>query len=121
MQMIGLYFSHVSTVTQVGALMFGSMYFIFIKYQQCCQVSNAGTYVCLCVCVCVLWHDHFNCFLLPAESTLNTYCLINNASLYKRLLLFMYNHNENKQENKCCFLLFEFLFHEQIKRVTKIN
>ncbi len=45
-------------------------------------------------------YDQFNCFLIPAESTLNTYCLINNASLYKGLLLFMYNHNENKKEKK---------------------
>ncbi len=68
--------------------MFGSLYFILIKYQLCCQVSNAGTdvrvlfcvfvCVCVCVCVCTLWRDHFNCFLIPAESTLNTYCLINN-------------------------------------------
>ncbi len=36
--------------TEVGALMFGSLYFILIKYHQCCQVSNAGT-VCVCVCV----------------------------------------------------------------------
>ncbi len=50
--------------------------------------------VCVCVCVCVC--DHLNCFLIPAESTLNTYCLINNASLYKGLLLFVYAHNENK-------------------------
>ncbi len=39
--------------TEVGALMFGSLYFILIKYHQCCQVSNAGTDVCVCVCVCV--------------------------------------------------------------------
>ncbi len=63
--------------------MFGSLYFILIKYQLCCQVSNAGTdvcfvCVCVCVCVCTLWRDHFNCFLIQAESTLNTYCLINN-------------------------------------------
>ncbi len=32
----------------------------------------------VCVCVCALRRDHFNCFLIPAESTLNTYCLINN-------------------------------------------
>ncbi len=42
-----------------------------------CQVSNAGTDV-FCVCARALRHDHFNCFLIPAESTLNTYCLINN-------------------------------------------
>ncbi len=66
-------------------LMFGSLYFILINYQLRCQVSNAGTdvfCVCVCVCVCVrvrvLQRDHFNCFLIPAESTLNTYCLINN-------------------------------------------
>ncbi len=33
----------------------------------------------VCVCVCV-WRDHFNCFLIPAESTLNSYRL-NNASV----------------------------------------
>ncbi len=49
-------------------------------------------FVCVCVCVCV-WRDHLNCFLIPAESTLNTYHL-NNASLYKGLLLFVYTHNE---------------------------
>ncbi len=79
---------------EAGALMFGSLYSILIKYQLFCQVSNAGTDVC--VCVCVYRRDHFNCFLIPAESTLNTYCLINKASLYKGLLLFVYTHNENK-------------------------
>ncbi len=41
--------------TEVGALMFGSLYFILIKYQLCCQVSNAGTDVCVHarVCECV--------------------------------------------------------------------
>ncbi len=40
--------------TEAGALMFGSLYFILIKYQLRCQVSNAGTDVfCVCVCVCV--------------------------------------------------------------------
>ncbi len=38
--------------------------------------------MCVCVCVSVLRHDHFNCFLILAESTLNTYCLTNNASLF---------------------------------------
>ncbi len=34
--------------------MFGSLYSILIKYQLCCQASNAGTDVfCVCVCVCV--------------------------------------------------------------------
>ncbi len=88
---------HSSGDTEAGALMFGSLYSILIKYQLFCQVSNAGTDVfCVCVCVCVFQRDHFNCFLIPAESTLNTYCLINNASLYKGLLLFVYTHNENK-------------------------
>ncbi len=36
--------------TEAGALMFGSLYFILIKYQLFCQVSNAGTDVCVCVC-----------------------------------------------------------------------
>ncbi len=94
--------------TEAGALMFSSLYFILIKYQLCCQVNNAGTDVfclraCVCVrvCVCALRRDHFNCFLIPSESILNTYCLINNASLYKGLLLFVYTHNENKT---LCFL-----------------
>ncbi len=30
------------------------------------------------VCVYAPARDHFNCFRIPAESTLNTYCLINN-------------------------------------------
>ncbi len=30
------------------------------------------------MCACALRRDHFNCFLIPTESTLNTYCLINN-------------------------------------------
>ncbi len=37
--------------------------------------------VCTRVCVRVRAHaccDHFNCFLIPAESTLNTYCRLNN-------------------------------------------
>ncbi len=45
--------------TEAGALMFGSLYFILIKYQLRYQVSNAGTDVCffiffifVCVCVC---------------------------------------------------------------------
>ncbi len=36
--------------TEVGALMFGSLFFILIKYHQCCQVSNAETNVCVSVC-----------------------------------------------------------------------
>ncbi len=76
----------------------------------------------MCVCVCVYRRDHFNCFLIPAESTLNTYCLINKASLYKGLLLFVYTHNENKiKKTNRPFLPFEFPFCEQIKHVTKMN
>ncbi len=53
--------------------------FYFDKVPTGCQVSNAGTDVsCVCVCARALRHDHFNCLLIPAESTLNTYCLINN-------------------------------------------
>ncbi len=33
--------------TEAAALMFGSLYFILIKYQLFCQVSNAGTDVCV--------------------------------------------------------------------------
>ncbi len=36
--------------TEAGALIF--VYFILIKYQLCCQVTNAGTDV-FCVYVCV--------------------------------------------------------------------
>ncbi len=63
--------------TEAGALMFGSLYFILINYQLRCQVSNA-VFFFVCVCARALRRDHFNCFLIPAESTLNTYCLINN-------------------------------------------
>ncbi len=45
--------SRSSSDTEAGALMFGSLYFILIKYQLFCQVSNAETDVCVCVCVCV--------------------------------------------------------------------
>ncbi len=75
--------------------MFGSLYFILIKYQLAvklamlelmCVCACARVCVCVCVCACAsvcvhvraLRRDHFNCFLIPAESTLNTYCLINN-------------------------------------------
>ncbi len=52
--------------------------FYFDKVPTGCQVSNAGTNV-LCMCATrALQRDHFNCFHIPAESTLNTYCLINN-------------------------------------------
>ncbi len=98
--------------TEAAALMFGSLYFILIKYQLFCQVSNAGTDVCVCLCACVcvcvcvcarvrmcarVWCDHFNCFLIPAESTLNTYCLINNHCikvcfyLWKQNWFYIYN------------------------------
>ncbi len=40
--------------TEAGALMFGSLYSILIKYQLRCQVSNAGTDVLCVVCVCVV-------------------------------------------------------------------
>ncbi len=66
-----------------------SKYSIIFPYLRC-NVSECSE----CVCVC-MWRDHFNCFLIPAKSTLNTYRL-NNASLYKGLLLFVYTHKENK-------------------------
>ncbi len=90
--------------------MFGSLYFILIKYQLRCQVSNAGTDVCVCVCARVLGRDHFNCLLIPAESTLNTYCLINNASLYKALLLFVYTHNENKTDYIYMYIQYIYIY-----------
>ncbi len=66
--------------------MFGSLYFILIKYQLAVKLAmldlmcvcvrvRVSVRMCECVCVC---RDHFNCFLILAESTLNTYCLINN-------------------------------------------
>ncbi len=59
--------------------MFGSLDFILIKYQLAVKLAMlelcVRTSVCVRVCVC---RDHLNCFLIPAESTLNTYCLINN-------------------------------------------
>ncbi len=48
--------------------------FYFDKVPTGCQVSNAGTDVCVCVCA----RSSVSSFLIPAESTLNTYCLINN-------------------------------------------
>ncbi len=46
--------SHSNGDTEAGPLMFGSLYFILIKYQLRCQASNAGTDMfCVCVCVCV--------------------------------------------------------------------
>ncbi len=65
--------------TEVGALMFGSLYFILIKYQLAVKLAMLEL-MCF-VCVCALRRDHFNCFLIPAESTLNTYCLINNQCI----------------------------------------
>ncbi len=84
-----------------------------------CQVSNAGTDVCVCVCQ----RDHFNCFLIPAESTLNTYCLINNASLYKGLLLFVYTHNENKikKTNGIAFCHLSFLSVNKLSLSQKLT
>ncbi len=63
-----------------AVLMFGSLYFILTKYQLAVKLAMLELMccVCVCVCVCTLRRNHFNCFLIPAESTLNTYCLINN-------------------------------------------
>ncbi len=58
--------------------------FYFDKVPTACQVSNPGTDVCARVRV---RRDHFNCFLIPAESTLNTYCLINNHCIKGLLFL----------------------------------
>ncbi len=63
--------------TEEAALMFGSLYFILIKYQLAVKLAMLEL-MCVCVCVHALQRDHFNRFLIPAESTLNTYCLINN-------------------------------------------
>ncbi len=86
--------------------MFGSLYFILINYQLRCQVSNAGTDVFfflfffvrvrVCVRVHVLRHDHFSCFLIPAEWTLNTYCLINNHRIKVCFYLCTLTMNQNR-------------------------
>ncbi len=90
--------------TEAGALMFGSLYFILISTN--CTVKLATLeLMCVCarVCVCAracecVWRDHFNCFLIPAESTLNTYCLINKHCikvcfyLWKQNGLYIYKH-----------------------------
>ncbi len=65
--------------TEAGALMFGSLYFILIKCQLAVKLAMLELiYVCVCVLALALRRDHVNCFLIPAESTFNTYCLINN-------------------------------------------
>ncbi len=43
-----------------------------------CSIYTINNKKSVCVCVCAPARDHFNCFLIPAESTLNTSCLINN-------------------------------------------
>ncbi len=53
--------------------------------------------MCVCVCVCARVRDHFNCFLIPAESTLNAYCLINNHRI--KVCFYLCTHNENKKQN----------------------
>ncbi len=52
--------------TEVAALMFGSLYFILIKYQLSVKLAMLEL-----MCASVR-RNHFNCFLIPAESTLNT-------------------------------------------------
>ncbi len=90
--------------TEAGAHVWLTVFYFDIVPTGC-QVSNAGTDVfcvwvlCVCVRVRALWHDHFNCFLIPAESTLNTYCLINNQksaiicvhSQWKQNRFYIYN------------------------------
>ncbi len=80
-------------------LMFGSQYFILIKYQLAVKLAMLElmcVYACECVRACVC-RDHFNCFLIPAESTLNTYCLINNHCIKvcficeNKRILYIYN------------------------------
>ncbi len=79
--------------------MFGSLYFVLIKNQLHCQVINAGidVFLCVCECVCVCV-----CVLIPAEPTLNTYCLINNhcikvcfylctLTMKTKLIIYIYN------------------------------
>ncbi len=41
--------------TEAGALMFGSLYFILIKYQLAVKLAmlELMCFVCVCVCVCV--------------------------------------------------------------------
>ncbi len=85
----------------VTPLMFGSLYFILIKYQLAVKLAMLEL-MCVCVCACVcaracVCRNHFNCFLIPAESTLNTYCLINNHCikvcfyLWKQNGFYIYN------------------------------
>ncbi len=60
--------------------MFGSLYFILIKYQLAVKLAMLELMCVFCVCVCVCLcapARSFQLFIL-AESTLNTYCLINN-------------------------------------------
>ncbi len=52
--------------------------FYYLKYQLAVKLAMLELMCFVCVCVRALQRDHFNCFLIPAESTLNTYCLINN-------------------------------------------
>ncbi len=80
--------------TEAGALMFGSLYFILIKCQLLCQVSNAGTdvfCVCVSVCVCV-------CVRARSGAITSTVSLYQQNHLYKGQLLFVYTHNEIKTD-----------------------
>ncbi len=84
--------------TEEGTLMFGSLYFILIKYQLAVKLELMCVCACASVRVCArVRRDHFNCFLIPAESTLNTYCLINNHCikvcfyLWKQNGFYIYN------------------------------
>ncbi len=47
--------------TEVGALMFGSLYFILLKYQLAVKLAmlELMCFVCVCVCVCVRAHFNF--------------------------------------------------------------
>ncbi len=52
--------------TEAGVLMFGSLYFILIKYQLAVKLAilELMCFVCACVCVRMLRRDHFHCFLV---------------------------------------------------------
>ncbi len=99
--------------TEVGVLMFGSLYFILIKYHQYCQVSNPGTDVCVCVCVCARPLQ-----LFPYTSRINFKQLLSyNASLLRAKICW----KQKQKQIGWCFLPFELPFWEQIKCVTKMN
>ncbi len=78
--------------TEAGALMF---VFYFDEVPTLAMLELMCFCVCVCVCVCVRVTRSLQLFPYTSRINFNTYRL-NNASLYKGLLLFVYTHNENK-------------------------